>query len=316
MTARPPFRYESFETDPERGLLTCRYSVGGRQFAERVSIEAPGGPGAWADPAVTEAARLVFLLAGVSYYKTAAPPVIDLGATAVTDAERAFLRAFYLDGLGEFAYRNELDLSGLQITGPRRDDPAPGAPGGASGSGWRAARPARPLVPFGGGIDSIVTVEHVRHRADATLFVIEPARRPVRGHRGTGRRHRAAHRPGGPGDRPAAAALARAGLPERPRPGDRDPVGDRGTGRRPGRPRRRGHVQRVVGFHPDAGGRRTAGQPPVLQERDLRGRLPVGAGRRARRPGQLLLRPAPLHRAVGSPAVRRADAVPRHVPQL
>jgi hypothetical protein len=172
MTARPPFRYESFETDPERGLLTCRYAVGDRQFAERVTIEAPGGPGAWADPAVTEAARLVFLLAGVSYYKTAAPPVIDLGSTAVTDAERAFLRAFYLDGLGEFAYRNELDLSGLQITGPRRDDPAPGAPAGASGPGWRSVRPARPLVPFGGGIDSIVTVEHVRHRADATLFIM------------------------------------------------------------------------------------------------------------------------------------------------
>jgi hypothetical protein len=119
---------------------------------------------------VTEAARLVFLLAGVSYYKTAAPPVIDLGQTAVTDAERAFLRAFYLDGLGEFAYRNGLDLSGLQITGPRRDDPAASA--GPAGGDWRAARPERPLVPFGGGIDSIVTVEHVRHRADAALFIM------------------------------------------------------------------------------------------------------------------------------------------------
>jgi UDP-N-acetyl-alpha-D-muramoyl-L-alanyl-L-glutamate epimerase len=172
MTARPPFRYESFQLDPERGLLTCRYSVGDRQFAERVTIEVPGGPGRWADPAVTEAARLVFLLAGVSYYKTAAPPVIDLGDTAVTDAERAFLRAFYLDGLGEFAYRNGLDLSGLQITGPRRDDPArPAGPAGPADD-WRAARPERPLVPFGGGIDSIVTVEHVRHRADAALFIM------------------------------------------------------------------------------------------------------------------------------------------------
>ncbi|HEU5417277.1 MAG TPA: hypothetical protein VFV41_06265 [Streptosporangiaceae bacterium] len=168
MTARPPFRYESFELDPERGQLTCRYSLGDRQFAERVTIEAPGGPSRWADPAVTEAARLVFLLAGVSYYKTAAPPVIDLGDTAVTGAERAFLRAFYLDGLGEFAYRNALDLSGLQITGPQRDDPAAGTPG----RDWRSARPQRPLVPFGGGIDSIVTVEHVRHRADAALFIM------------------------------------------------------------------------------------------------------------------------------------------------
>ena len=30
----------------------------------------------------------------------------------------------------------------------------------------------RALVPFGGGIDSIVTVERVRQRADVALFVV------------------------------------------------------------------------------------------------------------------------------------------------
>jgi hypothetical protein len=119
---------------------------------------------------VTQAARLVFLLAGVSYYKTAAPPVIDLGHTAVTDAERRFLRSFYLDGLGEFGYRNGLDLSGLRIDGPVLDEPGTAA---APQAGWRAAVPVRPLVPFGGGIDSIVTVEHVKQRtADAALFIM------------------------------------------------------------------------------------------------------------------------------------------------
>jgi UDP-N-acetyl-alpha-D-muramoyl-L-alanyl-L-glutamate epimerase len=164
MTA-PPFRYESYRLDPARGLLACRYSLGNRQFEERVTFAAQGR---WDDPAVAEAARLVFLLAGVSYYKTAAPPVIDLGQTAVTDAERAFLRSFYLDGLGEFGYRNGIDLSGLRIDGPKRGDPAPATPA----PGGHSARPLRPLVPFGGGIDSIVTVEHVRHRADAALFIM------------------------------------------------------------------------------------------------------------------------------------------------
>jgi UDP-N-acetyl-alpha-D-muramoyl-L-alanyl-L-glutamate epimerase len=162
---QPPFRYESFDLDPGTGLLACRYSVGDRQFTERVTFAAGGR---WADPAVAQAARLVFLLAGVSYYKTAAPPVIDLGQTAVTAAEREFLRAFYLDGLGEFAYRNDLDLSGLRIEGPERAAP----PAGIAASATRGAAPVRPLVPFGGGIDSIVTVEHVRHRADAALFIM------------------------------------------------------------------------------------------------------------------------------------------------
>ena len=37
-----------FATDAERGVLTCRYSLDGREFAERVSL-APG-PG-WSGPA-------------------------------------------------------------------------------------------------------------------------------------------------------------------------------------------------------------------------------------------------------------------------
>jgi hypothetical protein len=157
------FRYEGFATDPERGLLTCRYSLDGRDFVERVSLDQ--GP-RWDTPAARAAARLVFLLAGVSYYKTAAPPVIDLGDTALTDAERAFLRDFYLQGLGEYAYKNDLDLSGLRIVGPTAAAPAE-APAADSGQLGRA------LVPFGGGIDSIVTVEGVRQvAADVALFVV------------------------------------------------------------------------------------------------------------------------------------------------
>ncbi len=106
------FRYEGFVSDAVQGLLTCRYSLDGREFTERITLE-PGPR--WNTPAAQAAARLIFLLAGVSYYKTAAPPVIDLGTTPLTDAERAFLRDFYLQGLGEYAYKNALDLSDLDI---------------------------------------------------------------------------------------------------------------------------------------------------------------------------------------------------------
>jgi UDP-N-acetyl-alpha-D-muramoyl-L-alanyl-L-glutamate epimerase len=157
------FRYDSYELDPDRGVLACRYSHGSRRFEERVTF---GASGRWDSAAVVAAARLVFLLAGVSYYKTAAPPVIDLGQTAVTDAERDFLHAFYVDGLGEYAYRNDLDLSGLRIEGPARTDSATGQPP----PDWR--EPGRPLVPFGGGIDSIVTTELVRRRAEPALFIV------------------------------------------------------------------------------------------------------------------------------------------------
>src|SRR5271170_2264548 len=155
------FRYRAWALDAERGILTCGYSLDGREFTERVTL-APGPR--WHTDAALAAARLVFLLAGVSYYKTAAPPVIDLGPTALTDAELAFLREFYLQGLGEFAYRNSLDLTPLRIEADRAEAQAPGQ--------REPTTPQKALVPFGGGIDSIVVVERVRRLADVALFVV------------------------------------------------------------------------------------------------------------------------------------------------
>jgi UDP-N-acetyl-alpha-D-muramoyl-L-alanyl-L-glutamate epimerase len=167
------FRYGSWTTDAERGTLTCDYSLDGREFTERVTLP----PGArWHTDAARAAARLVFLLEGVSYYKTAAPPVVDLGRTALTDAESAFLREFYLQGLGEFAYRNNLDLTPLRIEADRADAPTTAQQSTTAQQTTTGPRQSsagqRALVPFGGGIDSIVVVERVRPVADAALFVV------------------------------------------------------------------------------------------------------------------------------------------------
>ena len=169
----PPFRYEGYQADPASGRLTCRYSLGGIRFSEVVTLTAD--PARWDREEVRQAARLVFLLAGVSYYKTAAPAVIDLGDTAVTDTERAFLRSFYTEGLAEFAYRNGLDLSGLRIEGPSLPGTGPASlpgTGPAARPAARAGGTGRPLVPFGGGIDSIVTAEMIRERAEPALFIV------------------------------------------------------------------------------------------------------------------------------------------------
>src|SRR6266700_891073 len=147
------FRYRGFSIEAKRGTLSCAYELDGREFTERVML--PAGP-RWHTEAARAAAGLVFLLAGVSYYKTAAPPVIDFGETALTETELAFLREFYLQGLGEFAYRNALDLTSLRLEDRRtslrleaRRAPAqPPAPTERPG-------PRRALVPFGDRFDAI-----------------------------------------------------------------------------------------------------------------------------------------------------------------
>jgi hypothetical protein len=160
----PPdrFRYDGFAIDQADSVVHCRYTAGGHSFAERFTF--PGGE--WDDPAILAAVRLLALIVGVSYYKTTAAPLIDLGDTPTTAAEREFLRTFYVNGLGEFAYRNGLDLRGLRVEGPDAGPVSPAA---------YAPDPGRPLIPFGGGIDSIVTVAALaaEHR-DTALCVVEP----------------------------------------------------------------------------------------------------------------------------------------------
>ena len=157
------FRYDGFAIDPVESTVVCRYRTGSHIFTERFAF-ASGGD--WDDPAVVAAVRILYLLAGVSYYKTTAAPLIDLGELSTTAAERDFLHDFYVHGLGEFAYRNELDLRGLRVEGPDAGSVVPLA---------YSPEPDRPLIPFGGGIDSIVTVAALSaDHPGAALCVVEP----------------------------------------------------------------------------------------------------------------------------------------------
>ena len=175
------FSFVGWDLDHRRDVLTlrCTYGLDDESFTEVIGIGTGPSPStgtgtrgadaARGDTAAIEAAaRLVFLLAGVSYFKAAAPPHLTTkpGAGGLTAAESALLWAHHVDGLGEYAYRNGLDLTGLHIDAPTRAASDPVDP---------PAYPRRPLIPFGGGIDSIVTVEGVRAVApdvDAALFVM------------------------------------------------------------------------------------------------------------------------------------------------
>ncbi len=152
------FTYVGFELTSV-GLLTCAYDLDGERFEERIDCGALDGD--FDSEAAQALARLVFLLAAVSYYKTGAPARISV-PDGVTDRERKFLRDLYLHGLAEFAHTGGLDLSDLVIEGPARDVPTAQA----------RTTEGRPLIPVGGGIDSIVVVEEVRaDQPDIALFV-------------------------------------------------------------------------------------------------------------------------------------------------
>ena len=177
--------------------------------------------------------------------------------------------------------------------------------------------PGRPLIPFGGGIDSIVTVAAVTpDHPDAALCVVAPpgARfaaiedaAAVTGLPVT--RIERTHRPPGP-------PFGRARLPQRARARDGRDHRRGAGGRRPGTARRRRALQRVVRLGAHHGGRRSRREPPMVEGRGVRARVrrpcPLDVG-----PGRLgVLLPATAHRAVGGGAVRSPAGVSPRLPQL
>ncbi len=152
------FEYVGVEWDAAHRRVTLRYALVGsgdhaprHDFAEVVELpEISIGTPPWA------LLRLLWLAAGLSYYKAAAPPLVTF-PDGVTEAERTYLAALIAGGLGEYAYVND-----------RVDALTPAIEGGGLAAGgdahmgapWNPDAP--PLVPVGGGKDSVVTIETVR----------------------------------------------------------------------------------------------------------------------------------------------------------
>ncbi len=152
------FRYVSLEIDESTLLAT--YELDGRRFVEAVTFE---GILLGDNPAVAALAWLWFLLAGLSYYKAGAARRIDLGSTPIGLRGRALLDAALREGLAEYAYKNDLSLEDVAIVGGTDL---------VGVDGHFDAR--RVLVPFGGGIDSVVTTSQLSADLDQALFVMSP----------------------------------------------------------------------------------------------------------------------------------------------
>ena len=148
------FRFVRCDFAADTGVAQLVYAFDdGPELIETVTI--PGAPfaldGARAE-AVQRALRLLHLIAGVSYYKAGVPAQVRIDSYAIDAATAALVETIYLNGLGEFAYRNGLDLRGRFVL------PADGAAFAAPALGLRE----HALVAIGGGKDSLVSIEALR----------------------------------------------------------------------------------------------------------------------------------------------------------
>lgn len=153
------FRFLDRRYDPATGTATLAYGFErGEPLVETLVFPwAPWPPEASRQAAFDRALALLHLLAGVSYWKAALPPDIDVGDHAVDAALSGFLERTWTRGLGEFAHVNGLDLEGA-IRFPVTIAPdVPGLPGAEP-----LGLPDRALVAMGGGKDSLVSLELLR----------------------------------------------------------------------------------------------------------------------------------------------------------
>ena len=148
------FRFVRCAFDAHTGVAQLAYAFDdGPELVETISL--PGAPFALDEAraaAAQRALRLLHLIAGVSYYKAAVPSQIRIEGEPIDAATATLLATVYLNGLGEFAYRNGLDLRD-RIRFPHSGE-APPAPT----LGLRE----HALVAIGGGKDSLVSIEALR----------------------------------------------------------------------------------------------------------------------------------------------------------
>ena len=156
------FRFVRCAFDAATGVAQLVYAFDDSpELIETITV--PGAPFVLDDArrdAVERALRLLHLITGVSYYKAAVPQNIAIESYAIDADTAALLELIYVNGLGEFAYRNGLDLHGrirfphvasadAVAATPTLDFPVP-------------VPACRALTAIGGGKDSLVTIEALR----------------------------------------------------------------------------------------------------------------------------------------------------------
>lgn len=97
------------------------------------------------------------LVAGSSYYKASVPPKIVVENQVLTKETAKFMEKLYLNGLGEFAHRNNLELK-ERIVFPFDENKKP--------TPSELVLEKKTAVPIGGGKDSVVTTEVLRKSND------------------------------------------------------------------------------------------------------------------------------------------------------
>lgn len=152
-TQNARFIFRTYLVDPEKAEVSFFYDLFHNNvthnFVETLIFPQPFPK---ADTAsLASFLQSLFLMLGISYWKTYCPAEIIINGFSLTKEQAAFWNTVYTKGLGEFFYKNQIDFRGL-IQFPYKENsevkPLPVSP-----------KKERALLPVGGGKDAIVAAE-------------------------------------------------------------------------------------------------------------------------------------------------------------
>jgi UDP-N-acetyl-alpha-D-muramoyl-L-alanyl-L-glutamate epimerase len=179
------FTFRGVETDDRPGDVRFRYAYeNGIEFCETIQFHAPlplpdSSLRAGFD-AVVEALNVAL---GVSYYKAFLPSRMAFARAAFAAPQLEFFQKLYVNGLGEFGYRNRVNVSERVDFRNARFDRQNAPQNGASAASRPAPAPVqlprRSAVLLGGGKDSLVSVEILRAAKEPMVLLAVNPKKPI-----------------------------------------------------------------------------------------------------------------------------------------
>lgn len=169
----PVFSYESFSYEVVRSELRIYFDF---RIGDKISFKPThvfNIPTNFQEDRVSDSLfrNIIFNLGMIellSYWKSACPPKIVIKAARITDDQIAFWKKIYRHGLGEFFYLNGLSLEDDHMEIVSAGDEI------FSSSELRLPSHDSILVPIGGGKDSVITLEMMKHHRKCSPYIMNP----------------------------------------------------------------------------------------------------------------------------------------------
>lgn len=160
------FEFSKYEYNKETNILNLYYRIDNElEFVEEINFN-PNKLnlrelGNNDKKALDLAFKYLHLVAGISYYKLLLPDEIKINTTSLTKEQKDFFDKLYLNGLGEFSFRNNLDLR-EKINFPYVENIENGPLDISLEDNF--------IVPIGGGKDSVVSLEILKKISNNKLY--------------------------------------------------------------------------------------------------------------------------------------------------